>query len=92
MTTLRNKRKLAAVTRETQEEHPRNGQSRNTSVPRIDEEYITQVSEEVEGRVTEKLSQEFSRKMAFLRTWFGFLRPHLVCNKNSAPKISITVS
>ena len=61
MATLRNKRKLAAVTRETQEEHPRNGQSRNTSVPRINEEYITQVSEEIEGTVTEKMSQEFSR-------------------------------
>ena len=60
MATLRNKRKLAAVTRETQEENPRNGQSRNTSVPRIDEEYITQVSEEIEGRVSKKLSQEFS--------------------------------
>ena len=61
MATLRNKRKLAAVTRETQEEHPRNGQSRNTPVPRINEEYITQVSEEIEGRITKKLSQEFNR-------------------------------
>ena len=61
MATLRNKRKLAAVTRKTQEEHPRNGQSRNTSVPRINEEYIIQVAEERQGRVTEKLSQEFSR-------------------------------
>ena len=61
MATLRKKRKLAAVTRETQEENPRNGQSRNTSVPRINEEYITQVSEQIEGRVTKKLSQEFSR-------------------------------
>ena len=61
MATLRNKRKLAAVTRETQEENPRTGQSRNTSVPRINEEYITQVSEEIEGRVSKKLSQEFSR-------------------------------
>ena len=61
MATLRNKRKLAAVTRETQEENPRNGQSRNTSVPRINEEYIAQVSEGIEGRVSEKLSQEFSR-------------------------------
>ena len=60
MATLRNKRKLAAVTRETQEEHPRNGQSRNTSVPKINEENITQVFEEVEGRITKKLSQEFS--------------------------------
>ena len=61
MATLRNKRKLAAVTRETQEENPRNGQSRNTPVPRIPEEYITQVSEEIEGRITKKLSQEFNR-------------------------------
>ena len=61
MATLRNKQKLTAVTRETQEENPRNGQSRNTSVPRINEEYITQFSEHIEGRVTKKLSQEFSR-------------------------------
>ena len=61
MATLRNKRKLAAVTRETHEENPRNGQSRNTSVPRNNEEYITQVSEQIEGRVTKKLTQEFSR-------------------------------
>ena len=61
MATLRNKRKLAAVTRESQEENPRNGQSRNTSVPRINEEYITQVSEEIEDRITKKLSQEFNR-------------------------------
>ena len=61
MATLRNKRKLAAVTRETQEENPRNGQSRNTSVPRINEDYLTQLSEEIEGRITKKLSREFSR-------------------------------
>ena len=61
MATLRNKRKLAAVTRGTQEENPRNGQSRNTCVPRIKEEYITQVSEEIESRVNKKLFQEFSR-------------------------------
>ena len=61
MATLRNKRKLAAVTRETREEHRGNGQSRNTSFPRINEEYITQASEEIEGRISKKLSQEFSR-------------------------------
>ena len=62
MSTLKNNRKLAAVARETQEEHPRNGQSRNTSVFKINEEEITQVSEEIEGRVTKKRSQEFSRR------------------------------
>ena len=61
MATLRNKRKLAAVTREIQDENPRNGQSRNTSVPRINEGYLTQLSEEIEGRITKKLSREFSR-------------------------------
>ena len=61
MATLRNKQKLTAVTRETQDEHPRIGQSRNTSLSRINEDYISQVYEEIEGRVAKKLSQEFSR-------------------------------
>ena len=52
---------MVSATREAQEENPRNGQSRNTSVPGINEEYNTQVSEEIESRVTKKLSQEFSR-------------------------------
>ena len=60
MAQLKKKRKLGAVAREAQEEHPRNGQSQNTSVPGI-EEYITHVSEKVEGRVIKKLSKEFSR-------------------------------
>ena len=33
----------------------------NSNVPRSQEDYITQVPEEIEGRVTKKLSQEFSR-------------------------------
>ena len=60
MSTLRNKRKLATVARETEEEHSKNSHSRNTSVPGINEEHITQVYENIEGMVTEKLSQEFS--------------------------------
>ena len=59
MATLRNRRKLAVVSRETQE-YPRNSQSQNTSAPGITEEYIEQVSEEIEGRVNKKLFQEFS--------------------------------
>ena len=54
MVILRNKRKLAAVAKKTQEELPRNSQSRNTSVPRINEECITQVSQEIEVRVRKK--------------------------------------
>ena len=42
-------------------EHPRSGQSRSASVPRTNEEYVTQVFDDIEGRVIKKLSQEFSR-------------------------------
>ena len=61
MATLRNKRKLAAVAIETQEDHLRNGQWWNPSIPRINEDYITRVSEEIAGRVTIKLFHEFSK-------------------------------
>ena len=60
MATLRNRRKLAAVPRKTPE-NTRNSQSQNALNPGMAEEYITQVSEEIEKRVTKKLSQEFSR-------------------------------
>ena len=53
-------RKLAARTKETQETE-RNSQLQNTFVGGMTEEYITQSSEEIVGRVTEKLSEEFSR-------------------------------
>ena len=57
----RNKRKLAALNKENCEEHPRGNVTQNSAAPRSQEDYITQVSEEVEGRVMKKLSQEFSR-------------------------------
>ena len=57
----RNKRKLAALNKENCEEHPRRNLAQNSNVPRSQEDYIAQVSEEIEGRVTKKLSQEFSR-------------------------------
>ena len=60
MATLRNKRKLATSSRETPES-TRNSQSQNTLDPEMAQEYISQVSEEIEGRVTKKLSKEFSR-------------------------------
>ena len=60
MTTLRNKRKFAAVSRETPE-NTRNIQSQSTLTPGMAQEYISVVSEEIEGRVTKKLSEEFSR-------------------------------
>ena len=57
----RNKKKLAALHKEKCEEHPRSNLVQNSNVPRSQEDYITQVSEEIEGRVTKKLSQEISR-------------------------------
>ena len=57
----RNKKKLAALNEKNCEEHPRSTLAQNSKVPRSQEDYIAQVSEEIEGRVTKKLSQDFSR-------------------------------
>ena len=60
MATLRNKRKLAAVSRETPEGN-RGSRGRNVLDPELTQDYISQVSEEIEGRVTKKLSKEFNK-------------------------------
>ena len=60
MATLRNKRKLAAVLGETPE-GSRGSRRQNVLDADLTQEYISQVSEEIEGRVTKKLSKEFSK-------------------------------
>ena len=60
MATLRNKRSLAAFSRETPE-YTRKSQSQNTVDPGMAQEYISHVSEEIERRVNKKFSTEFSR-------------------------------
>ena len=90
MATLRNKRKLASVTKKTQEEHPGNGQSRNSSVPRNNEAYLTQVSEENEGRVTKRLYQEFSWTEsrilgALSKLYEFFLNPQIRTHSGTVP-------
>ena len=60
MATLRNKRKLAAVSRETLE-GSRSSRGQNVLDPELAQDYIPQVSEEIEGRVTKKLSKEFNK-------------------------------
>ena len=55
----RNRRKLAAISRE-KPESTRNNRARDTIVPESTQDYISQVSEEIEGMVTKKLSKEFS--------------------------------
>ena len=52
--------KVAAVSRETPE-YTRSSQSENILDPGMALEYISQVSEEIKGRVTKKLSNECSR-------------------------------
>ena len=59
MATLRNKRKLAVVSRETPES-TRHSRTQNTLDPESTQDCISQVSEEIDGRVTKKLSKEFS--------------------------------
>ena len=53
----RKKKKLAALNKENCEEHPRSNLAQNSNIPKSQEDYITQVSEEIEGRVTKELSQ-----------------------------------
>ena len=60
MATLRNKRKLAAVSRETPKS-TRSGRTQSILDPKLTQDYISQVSEVIEGRVTKKLWKEFSR-------------------------------
>ena len=59
--TIRNKRKTAMLNKENCEEHPRSNLAQNSSAPRSQEDHITRVFEENEGRVTKRLSKEFSR-------------------------------
>ena len=59
--TTRNRKKLAVLNKENCEEHPRSNLAQNSSTPRSQGDYITQVSEKIEGRVTKRLSKEFSR-------------------------------
>ena len=60
MATFRNKRKLAAVSRETPE-GSRSSKAQNVLDPDITQDYISQVSEEIEGRVAKKISKEFGK-------------------------------
>ena len=60
MATLRKKRKLAAVSGETPKS-TRNSKGQNTLDPDLTKGYISRVSEEIEGRITKKLSEDFSR-------------------------------
>ena len=91
--TTRNKRKLAALNKENCEDHPRSNLAQNSSAPKSQEDYITQVSKEIEGRVTKRLSKEFSRTEnrilgALARLGNFFLNPLLPGGSGTTPEPS----
>ena len=57
---MRNKRKLAPVSTETPD-GIRGSRGRNVFDPELTQDYISQVSEEIEGMITKKLSKEFNK-------------------------------
>ena len=91
--TTRNKRKLAALNKENCEEHPRSNLAKNSNAPRLQEDYISQVSEEIDGRVTKRLSKEFSRTKnrilgALARLDDFLMNPLLQCHSGATPESS----
>ena len=88
-----NKRKLEALNKENCEEHTRTNLAHNSNVPRSQENYITQVSEESEGSVTKRLSEEFSRTEnhilgALARLDDFFINPLLQDHSGTTPEAS----
>ena len=67
--------------------------AQNSSVPRSQEDYIAQVSGEIEGRVTKRLSKEFSRTKnrilgALARLDDFFMNPLLHGHSRTTPEAS----
>ena len=92
----RNKTKIAALNKENCEEHPRSNLAQNSTAPRSQEDYITQVSEEREEKVTRKLLQEFSRTEnrilgALARLDDFFMDPLLQGHSGTTPDTSLNV-
>ena len=93
MATLRNKRKVAALNKENCEENLMNNIAQNTSAAKSQEDYFTRDSEEIEGRITKKLSTEFSRTEnrilgALSRLDEFLLNPVIKGHSGSAPETS----
>ena len=52
---------MTAFNKENCEEHPKSNLAQSSNAPRSQKDYITQVSQEIEGSVTKRLSKDFSR-------------------------------
>ena len=84
---------MAALNKENCEEHPSSNLAQNSNVPRSQEDYITQISEEIEGKVTKKLSREFNRIEnrilgAFSRPDDFLMKPLVQGHSGTAPETS----
>ena len=84
MATLRNKRKLAAMARKTQE-YPRNNQSQKSAAPEMTQDYIAQVSKEIE----EGLLRNYHRNSAGQSPTSYLHSPS--CNSRISPEPTKTV-
>ena len=93
MRNTRNKRRLAEI-QDNFEENNSRGSSRDRSQGDLNENYITQVSQEIEGRIAKKLSQEFakreSRILGALAKLDDFLCKPQDTKSASTPKQKIT--
>ena len=78
MATLTNKRSLAALNKENHEEHPRSNGAQKTMAPGTQEDHITQVSEEIEGKVSEKFSKKFNETQSNILGVFSRLDEFLL--------------
>ena len=84
---------MAVLNKENCEEHLRSNLAQNLNVPRQQEDYITQVSEEIKVGVTKKFSQEFSRTEnrilgAFSRLVDFLMNPLIQGYSGTAPETS----
>ena len=91
--TLRIRRKLAAHNKANCEENPSNNLPRYSSVTESQEDYLTQVFQEIEGRGTKKLSTGFGRpesriQGAFFRLDEFLLKAFIYFHSGSAPETS----
>ena len=83
MRRTRNKRKLAEL-QDNFDEDQSQGSSRERSSTDPNENYIVQVSQEIEGRISKKLSQEFSKRESRILGALAKLDHFLSSSVNSA--------
>ena len=86
------KEKKVAMNMDSEKEHPRNNMSRDKTTPRINNEYIIYVFEEIEGIVSKNISQELSNSKNRILGAFSkldnFLNSHVLVQSGTIPRNS----